>query len=185
MVDHATVQPSPIEESVLTDLGDRAPDAALERYKAHLAVWVAQETVYPPKMAELLGGFAQTGLRSLYLVNGGGLVAILALLGNVWGKGDVGGLANRLEPAARHLAWGLFVAFLATGAAYLSQLSFIDFRLKSWGFAAGRVGQAVCLLLCLLSLALFGWGTLSGIAAVGKRVPLHAAAWSTTQRSSL
>lgn len=82
------------------------------------------------------------------------------------------------------VAWGLFVAFLATGAAYLSQLHFIDFRLKSWRFAAGRVGQAVCLLLCLLSLALFGWGTLSGIAAVGKRVSLtsHAAAWSTIQR---
>ncbi len=183
MVDHPPVQPAPTGEPVFTDLGDRAPDAALERYKAQLAVWVAQETVYPPKMDELLGGFAQTGLRSLYLVNGGGLVAILALLGNVWGKGDVGDLANRLQPAARHLAWGLLVAFLATGVAYLSQLSFIDFRLKSWGFAAGRAGQAACLLLCLLSLALFGWGTLSGIAAVGKRVPLpsYAAAWSTIQ----
>ena len=179
MVDHSTIQPSPTS----LDAADRAPDQTLERYKAELALWVEQQATFPTKAADLLTVFAQTGLRSLYLVNGGGLVAILALLGNVWGKGDAVDLASRLEPAATYLTSGLIFAFLATAAAYLTQLCFVDFREKKWARPTARWGQAICLALCAASLTLFAWGVLSGISAIGKHMPSthRQAAWSTIQ----
>ena len=193
VVNHSTElvvdMPTEAEVPAFPDLGDKASDAALEQYKARLAVWVAaqnQDAVLTPAMASLIGGFAQIGLRSLFLANGGGLVAILALLGNTWGKPGAIDLASRLEPTAKEFGSGLTCAFLATGTAYLSQLLFIDFRHTTWGYRSGRWTQAACFGLCAITLCLFVGGAWSGISAIGKRSVIHTTSqsvvWSTIQR---
>ena len=154
------------------DLGDKAPDGHLERYKAQLAVWAEEqnaEAALRPQMAVLLGGFAQTGLRSLLFVNGGALVGLLAMVGNVWGRPGAAELAARVQAPAKLLAFGLLCAFIATAAAYASQLLFLDYRSYPWGYKAGARTRGVCVGLCIVSLALFAWGGSSAISAIGKR----------------
>ena len=155
-----------------SDLGDKAPDGHLERYKAQLAVWTEEqkaEAVLVPEMAVLLGGFAQTGLRSLLFVNGGALVGLLAMVGNVWGRPGAVELAARIQAPAKLLAAGLLCAFIATGTAYVSQLLFLDYRYYPWGYKAGVRTREVCIGLCVASLTLFAWGGSSAISAIGKR----------------
>ncbi len=184
MVDRTTMQR--VSDPDFPTPGANATHAELELFKARLEIWVAshaQETAMAPAMAALLSGFAQTGLRSLYLVNGGGLVAVLALLGNVWGRPGAINLVSHLQPSAKMLAGGLVCVFLATASAYWSQLSFVDFRAKRWGWASGRWAQGVCITLCAVSLALFTVGVWSGVSAIAKRRPVqtvaHVAVWST------
>ena len=166
------------------DLGEKALDGHLERYKAQLAAWAEiqnQDAAMVPAMGSLLGGFAQIGLRSLFLVNGGALVAVLALLGNIWGKAGAADLASRMQPSAKELTAGLICAFFATGFAYFSQLLFTEFRYMSLGWRWAQKMRVVCIVLCLLSLGLFAYGVSSGISAIGKQTSYHQAVWSTIQ----
>jgi len=97
-------------------------------------------------------GFATTAIRSLFLLNGGAVIAILAFYGDVLAGG--GSLPAGLRPAGLVAALAFFVAglvaaFGCAAAAYLGQMAFAESgrrRLAHWLrvlallAAAGSVG---------------------------------------------
>ena len=97
-------------------------------------------------------GFATTAIRSLFLLNGGAVIAILAFYGDVLAGG--GSLPAGLRPAGLVAALAFFVAglvaaFGCAASAYLGQMAFAESgrrRLAHWLrvlallAAAGSVG---------------------------------------------
>lgn len=129
-----------------------------EKYRSDLRMWEAANAHYDAWQLENVRGvlgFAQAGLKGFTLVNAGAIVALLAFLGNVWGKGVRGG---PFISALCLFALGLFMAVLSTGLSYYTQLLYSskDEAVQVRGATTHRV-TAVAALLSLLLFAIGAW----------------------------
>lgn len=153
------------------DLARRVEDGLLDNYieqtrevhRADLREWEARWAHYRAWQLENVRGvlnLAQAGLKGFMLVNAGAIVALLAFLGNVWDKGVRGGL---FIGAMGTFAAGLFMAALAGGLSYYTQLLYSaeDDAKKH----AGERWHRVASLVALSSLALFAVGACQSILA--------------------
>jgi hypothetical protein len=105
------------------------------------------------KSHELATQYAIAGLRTLTLVQGGAVVAILSFAGNAG--------VDRIKPAliANSLSfftWGLAAALLAMLTSYMAQGNATHYR-NRWSNALEGCGTA----LVAISLGLFVWGALT------------------------
>ena len=125
----------------------------LEEYKAEQAISLAA--------GNLLGSFGVLGIKSLFLFNGGAIVAVLAFLGHLWSpEGADRALAISVASTLHWFVWGIVSAFTATALAYGSQVVVFDFRGRSWTRWAAETGRCLCLLSCATSLTLLVVGAL-------------------------
>lgn len=84
--------------------------------------------------------FAASALKAVFILNGGGAIAVLAFLGNVVVT-DIGNqVAPALANAIKLFVWGLVFSVLATGMSYATQ-TLITFRLGSEKFVAAAAKQ--------------------------------------------
>jgi hypothetical protein len=69
---------------------------------------------------------ALAAIKGLTLVNGGAVVALLALVAQIWKAGDphLQSVLVNLTPALAAFVTGLWLAILASGAGYFAQLLF-------------------------------------------------------------
>jgi hypothetical protein len=135
--------------------------ASLEAFKVSFALRQSQMTTGT--------AYATIGLRSLLLVNGGGIVGILTFIGNLWAK-DVAA-AQDLAHAASHsvssFVIGLLLALIALFTSYISQVIFIERDEKKSGWP-GHLFRMAALLACLASFGFFAYGALSAAQAFGR-----------------
>jgi hypothetical protein len=101
-------------------------------------------------------GYGLASITALLSANGGALITLLSLIGNVWNKSTSSAIALATELRFSILLLGLGVALAAATpmAAYFSQILFLDLRSRP-----GRFMQVFACLCAVLSLAAFGAGT--------------------------
>ena len=81
---------------------------------------------------------AESALKSAFLVNGGGAVALIAFLGQAARQGQVNPSAHLLAFALLVLVIGTALAGLATGLSFLAQYGYFMRRSRSWFGKAAR-----------------------------------------------
>lgn len=118
------------------------------------------------KVAELRGiaqiAFAQDALRGIVLLNGGALIALLALFGQVWSKdaSEASLVMATLKPGLLLFLCGTLSGIAAQGMAYLAQQSFVEGRR-----ALGRNLHHVVVLLSLSGMYFFAHGSFRSISS--------------------
>jgi hypothetical protein len=123
------------------------------------------QTAYQRELLAAVVGFAAAAIRSLFLLNGGAVIALLAFYGDLLAGG--GGAATlrptELVAALALFVTGLIAAFLCAAAAYLGQLAFAE---------GGRQGLAralrgLALLAAAASVTLFALGAFRALGLLG------------------
>lgn len=104
-------------------------------------------------------------LKTLQLLNGGGIIALLAYLGQVSDRPEV---AHRVSGALLSFVLGLVVGTLAYLTTYLTQFALYQEAIHKLLFLGRKhtLWLWTTVVLALASLALFGWGALSGVKAL-------------------
>lgn len=95
-------------------------DKEIERYKAMHA--------YIVELARATAAFEHAAIKPLFILNGGALVVVFALLGTIWN--DSGKFAEKGWLVAALACWGVGLFFAAISAAlgYKSQHAFLKHR---------------------------------------------------------
>lgn len=70
--------------------------------------------------------FAQLAIRSLFIANGGAILAILTFVGNLWAKDKAGPLAGAMLQPMQWFMAGTALALTTALVSYLSQVAFIE-----------------------------------------------------------
>ncbi len=96
--------------------------------------------------------FANITIRSLLLINGGALVALLAFFGNTWK--DSHSVIVLSIPSMKAYLLGLVFAVLVSGVAYIAQHYFTRQQNK-----AGITFQIIAIIFALISLGSFSCGS--------------------------
>lgn len=105
--------------------------------------------------------FAKVALNAVFLANGGGIVGILTFIGSVW-RGDQAGaalLAENMKTAVLFFIFGIVLALLATGFAYLAQYRYLQESPSGHNYRLGAM------LATIASMAMFIVGAWCGISA--------------------
>jgi hypothetical protein len=97
--------------------------------------------------------FSTTTIRLLVLINGGAVIAMLALLGNLWGKDAEGQkaaakIAGALDDPLLAFVVGLGAGVITGGISYLAQTAFSDFH--------NRIGIGLQVVACVTAAVSFG-----------------------------
>jgi len=98
---------------------------------------------------------AESALRSAFLVNGGGAVALLAFFGQATQQPRFSASVPLLAAALLVLVIGTALAGVATGLSFLAQYGYFMRRSRSWFGKAARSITALNIVLILLSYACF------------------------------
>jgi hypothetical protein len=125
---------------------------AVETHKAFLERVTQQQKV--------AADFATLAIRSLILVSGGALIAILTFLGNLWTKDDAiaQGIAHSMTTAVKWFAFALFMSLLTAILAYFSSLAQVYRLTRQSTFLARRAFRirGVAVVAALVSLVVIG-----------------------------
>ena len=102
--------------------------------------------------------YGKMTLNSAMLINGGAAVAILALMGNIWGKVSDPLSFHHLIKSASMFAFGVLTAAIAVGFSYLTQLlytiSISDLRYDK----ASKFVHGVTMIIAVIAFVFFGFG---------------------------
>jgi hypothetical protein len=163
---HTVIPILPLKEFLanLKEIAASSPEsvaeetAALEAFRASLSEKSAARQIDHEQDLELMRATISTALgalRSAVLINGGGSVALLAFIGNIWS-------ADNLTVASLAIALIYFVAGVGTGAsasffAYLAQAGF-GHELGTCSIRLGEAFRGVAALAIISSYLLFGIG---------------------------
>lgn len=98
---------------------------------------------------------AESALKSAFLVNGGGAVALLAFFGQATTQSKPHASASTLAVALLILVVGTALAGIATGLSFLAQYGYFMRRSRSWFGRAARNITAMNIVLIILSYACF------------------------------
>jgi len=147
------------------DLDGLSPEerqAALQRHQVEIDLWKVQVTTLT-ELAKAGAEASRLAVAQALVVNAGGAVALLTLLGNMAGRGAavLQDLLLRVGPALLAYATGVMLALLVSACVTLSHHAAIGLRATAsnrWRITAG--------LLFVLSLGAFGIGTVTAALAL-------------------
>ncbi len=98
---------------------------------------------------------AESALKSAFLVNGGGAVALLTFFGQAMHGGKPNLATSYLAVALLMLVIGTAIAGLATGLSFLAQYGYFMRKSRSWFGKAAPVLTKINIVLVLLSYVCF------------------------------
>jgi hypothetical protein len=129
----------------------------VEKYKADLQNWIESNKYSHEGRLEHFRSVITAGqgaIKSSFLLNGGGAVALLAFTGHLaqFKPAKVAEFGACLLP----FAFGVLAIAMTSGFTYLSQWLFGSPR--PWAFKAGFAANILCILLGLASYGFFAWG---------------------------
>lgn len=149
--------------------GDRPRTPAEVKYDHEMTLWLeakASEREERSRMFEAVIQFAIGAIKSLFLLNGGAIVALLAFYSDrLAGSGDGQVDVPALAAAIRLFVVGLVVAFGVWASSYLAQVLFVESSGK-WGRRAGAAFRILGIIGALGSAALFVIGSLDALDAL-------------------
>jgi hypothetical protein len=151
------VSPETAAPQTSPEFQEKAALAQFEADAAHARARVEVHTHFNRFAIET----GQTAIRASMLTNGGAAVAMLAFVGNAWGKGMA---ALPLLTIAGAMAWfssGVLATAVTSGLAYLTQRSFLQGFDQppgnNWD-KAGATLNVLAIIVVLVSYVLFGRG---------------------------
>ncbi len=142
-------------------VGEQTPDGPADK--------VAQRSEARIELARQVAAFEHAALKPLYLLNGGGAVALLAFIGQIWSRESADQLTiSGIAVAISFYIFGLIFAAVATLAGYAQQ----QFFFKASGGTgkraytlAGHTARLIAWLMGLASLASFAAGSFRAVSA--------------------
>ena len=129
----------------------------MELYKANLQKWVEEHKNTHSHQVEMFRSVisaGQSALRSAFLMNGGGAVAVLAFIGNL-ANNDPQRIPS-LAPSLTVFVSGVLLVAVASGATYLSQWFYA--HLPKWGSYTGHAFNILAIVFAIASYCAFAWG---------------------------
>lgn len=115
--------------------------------------------------------FAETTIKSLLLMNGGALIALLALLGALWTRNDAKAtqIASVVGPSITLFVIGTTAATATAAASYIAQVLFSEKSAadKTFWRRPGEWVRIVAVALGATSLSFFLWGAVRAAGALG------------------
>lgn len=132
----------------------------IEKYKADLQNWIEGNKYTHEGELEHFRSVITSGqgaIKSSFLLNGGGAVAMLAFTGHLaqFNAGKVADFGACILP----FAFGVLAISVTSGLTYLSQWFYASSR--PWAFKTGFALNVACIVLGLVSYACFSWGLLA------------------------
>jgi hypothetical protein len=114
-----------VESVTELDKQEREINIAVFRveHERNLAHYNAQQ-VFANELFKSVITSGQAALKSAILVNGGGAVALLAFIGNIWSKNTGAAAVQALTCSIALFSFGVLGAAVATSFTYLTQLSY-------------------------------------------------------------
>jgi hypothetical protein len=97
--------------------------------------------------------FAQSSLKSALIINGGGAVALLAFIGNIWAKGIAPEAVAPITLSIAYFGFGVLAAALGSATTYVTQYSYA----ANWQRNA-VVFHVATVAIVFISFILFGFG---------------------------
>lgn len=102
----------------------RKHEANLAEYRAenerNIAHYNAQQ-LHAVEMFRSIISYGAAALKSAILINGGAAAALLAFIGNVWGKGVSSASVTPLTSAIAYFSFGVLAAAIGTASSYFTQ----------------------------------------------------------------
>ncbi|SMF96598.1 hypothetical protein SAMN02949497_4004 [Methylomagnum ishizawai] len=141
----------------LAEYIESSADADIELQKANLQKWVEEHKFAYSERIELFKSVINSGqasLRTAFLMNGGATVALLTFIGHLSTSEKVSIKIPLLANSLTTFVFGIFIAALATGAVYLSELKFYSAHRK-----VGLILNKLAISLGLISYLIFMAGT--------------------------
>jgi hypothetical protein len=121
---------------------------------------VANESPFQVESMRATFGYAQSAIRTAFLLNGGSLVGIVTFIGGRQDAKTLVAIAAALSAPVRCFVLGVIAAAITLGLSYISQSCFT--RENSTGYRrAGVTFQVLAALLWLSSIAAFSVGAFS------------------------
>ena len=102
--------------------------------------------------------YGQMALKSAMIINGGAAVALLAFIGNVWGKNTDKSIIFLLSRAEGAFAWGVLMAAIAIGLTYFNQMLYERAQASEKYMYIGYAFHVFVVLVAVASFLLFGYG---------------------------
>ena len=131
--------------------------ADTELYKAKLQKWIEEQKNVQSHQVEMFRAVISAGqnaLRSAFLMNGGGAVAVLAFIGNL-ANNDPQRIPS-LAPSLTVFVSGVLLVAVASGATYFSQWFYA--HLPKWGSYTGHAFNILTIVFAIASYCAFAWG---------------------------
>jgi hypothetical protein len=159
------------------DLADALRERRNVRFRAECDAWVTAKGRMYGMQTQLASGL----MRTLVLINGGGVIVLLTFIGHLSRRDDVWAdqLLPNLSVSIKWFIVGVVAAALAGGFAALAQKFYIETKQGTWlGRAKATTADVlvwICVLACLLSVASFGCGSWTASGA------LDGQAWKTME----
>jgi hypothetical protein len=122
-------------------------------YQHNMRVWEAQIAMNVEMFKGIIA-FATLAIKSLILVNGAAVIALLTLLGHLWAA-DINGstaikLTAKLGPSFTWYTVGVGAGVLSAGFSYFAQVMFVEIlsdRAKWWWGNGFRIAAVVSALI--------------------------------------
>jgi hypothetical protein len=129
----------------------------IEKFKADLQNWVESNKYTHEGALEHFRSVISSGqsaIKSSFLLNGGGAIALLAFTGHLaqFNPGKVAAFGTCILP----FAFGVLSIAVTAGLTYLSQWFYASPR--PWAFKVGFALNLACIVLGIVSYGLFSWG---------------------------
>lgn len=138
--------------------------AEIDAHYAHWKLGVERETATHLTMFKAIVDFALAAIRGLIIVNGGAIIALLALLGHLWDQDAASAQAviRAIRPALYCFVAGTGGGVLTAALAYLSQVLFQELGSRRW---LGEVFRVPALVVAMGSLVAFTLGAIWAVNA--------------------
>ncbi len=103
--------------------------------------------------------FATLAIKSIIVVNGAAVIALLAFLGNIWDKNGSAAIITAAGSSLGHFVYGLICGVATAAFSYLAQVVFAEVqRGPSGRVLSGEVLRVVAVTLAIAGLVFFALG---------------------------
>jgi len=152
----------------IEEIDRKKHEIALEEYKAanerNIAHYNAQQ-LHAIEMLRSVITYGAAALKSATLINGGAAVALLAFIGNIWGKGIKVVAVEPLTNSIYYFSFGVLLAAIGTAGSYFAQYYYNEDHEKT-----GVAFHVITVLLVIGSYVLFGLGTIGAYEAFAEHL---------------
>ena len=150
-----TRSPDNISEQALIKQWELENNRRIAEFNAQSAASLTSRT----EMFKSVIAYGQMALKSAMIINGGAAVALLAFIGNVWGKNTDKSIIFLLSRAEGAFAWGVLMAAIAIGLTYFNQMLYERAQNSEKYMYIGYAFHVFVVLVAVASFLLFGYGT--------------------------
>ena len=149
-----TRSPDNMSEQALIKQWELENNRRIAEFNAQSAANLTSRT----EMFKSVIAYGQMALKSAMIINGSAAVALLAFIGNVWGKNTDKSIIFLLSRAEGAFAWGVLMAAIAVGLTYFNQMLYERAQTSEKYMYIGYAFHVFVVMVAVASFLFFGYG---------------------------